>query len=134
MVRIGRDIVEAGLASAPRSIMPAPEQRRDQTFELGNMAFLAGSGAPNVTDLDRGRRAGSLADFEALTKIVQSFDVLHVQGPYVEAQDVAVRFRHYAVNRTQLTHSDKLPFVYARGTPQADDAFEMVRLARGLSK
>lgn len=134
MVRIGRDIVEAGLASAPRSIRArAGNPTRDLTFELGNMAFLAGSGAPNVTDLDRGRRAGSLADFAALTKIIQSFDVLHVQGPYVEAQDVDVKHRHYAVTRTQLTQSDKLPFVYARGTPQTDDAFEMIRLARGLT-
>lgn len=133
MVRIGRDIVEAALAAAPRSFAGRTgNPARDLTFELGNMMFLAGSGAPNVTDLDRGRRAGSLADFEALTKIVQSFDVLHIQGPYVEAQDIDVRFRHYAVSRTQLTLSDKFPFVYARGTPQAEDAFEMMRLARGV--
>lgn len=135
MVRIGRDMVEDALASAPKRIHAhAGDTKRDLAFELGNMAFLAGSGAPNVTDLDRGRRAGSLADFEQLTKLIQSFDVLHMQGPYVEAQDVDVRFRHYAVSRTQLTLSDKLPFVYARGTPQTDDAFEMIRLARGLSE
>lgn len=134
MVRIGRDIVEAGLASAPRSITArAGHASRDLVFELGNMMFLAGSGAPNVTDLDRGRRAGSLADFQALTKIVQSFDILHMQGPYVEAQDIDVKYRHYAVTRTQLTLSDKIPFVYARGTPQTEDTFEMMRLARGIS-
>ena len=32
--------------------------RRDLTLEPGALSFLAGSGAPNVTDLDRGRRAG----------------------------------------------------------------------------
>ena len=134
MVRIGREIVEAALASCPRTIRArAGSATRDLTFELGNVAFLAGSGAPNVTDLDRGRRAGSLADFAALTKLVQSFDVLHLQGPYVEAQDIDVKYRHYAVTRTQLTLSDKMPFVYARGTPQTDDAFEMLRLARGIA-
>jgi len=134
MVRIGREIVEAALASAPRSIRArSGNPGRDLTFELGNMMFLAGSGAPNVTDLDRGRRAGSLADFQALTKIVQSFDVLHLQGPYVEAQDVDVKYRHYAVTRTQLTLSDKFPYAFARGTGQAEDTFEMIRLARGLS-
>lgn len=71
MVRIGREIVEAGLTAAPRSIAArAGSPGRDLTFALGNMMFLAGSGAPYVTDLDRGRRAGSLADFEALTKTV----------------------------------------------------------------
>ena len=38
-----------------------------------------------------------------------------------------------AVNRAQLTLSDKFPFVFARGTPQVEDGFEMIRLARGLS-
>lgn len=133
MVRIGRDIVESALASAPRSFLArAGVQEKDQVFELGAMMFLAGCGAPNVTDIDRGRRAGTLADFESLTKIVQSFDALHAQGPYVEAQDVDVRFRHYAVSRVQLTKSDKFPFVYARGTRQVEQCFEMLKLARGI--
>jgi trimethylamine--corrinoid protein Co-methyltransferase len=133
MVRIGREIVEHALASAPRRIevkSGAPE--RDQVFELGAMMFLAGSGAPNVTDIDRGRRAGTLRDFEDLTKIVQSYDVLHAQGPYVEAQDVDVRYRHYAVAWVQLTKSDKFPFVYARGKGQTEQSFEMMKLARGV--
>lgn len=134
MVRIGRDIVAAALATAPRrieAIAGAPE--RNMTLELGNMAFLAGCGAPNVTDIDGGRRAGSLADYERLTRIIQSFDVLHMQGPYIESQDVDVRFRHLATTRSQLTLSDKFPFVYARGTPQTEDAFQMIALARGLT-
>jgi trimethylamine--corrinoid protein Co-methyltransferase len=134
MVLIGRDMVVSALSTAPRSIAArAGSSRRDFTFELGNMAFLAGSGAPNVTDIERGRRAGSLADLQALTKIVQSFDVLHLQGPYIEPQDVDLNCRHYAQMRTQLVLSDKLPVVYARGSAQTRDAFEMIRLARGLS-
>ena len=135
MVRIGRDIVAAALASAPKSIVArAGSSARDLTLEPGALSFLAGSGAPNVGDLDRGRRPGTLAAFEELTRIVQSFDVLHMQGPYVEPQDIDNRLRHYAVNRAQLTLSDKLPFVFARGTPQCADGFEMIRLARGLSE
>lgn len=134
MVRVGRDIIEHALASAPRRIHArAGDAHRDMVLELGNMAFLAGCGAPNVTDIDRGRRAGTLGDFEQFTRIVQSFDVLHMQGPYVEAQDIDVRFRHYAISRVQLMLSDKFPFVNARGRKQVAEAFEMVRLARGLS-
>ena len=135
MVRIGRDMVTAALASAPRSIHAhAGDRSRDLTLELGSMTFLAGSGAPNVTDLERGRRPGTLADFEDLMRLVQHFDVLHMLGPCIEPQDVDNRFRHYAVNRAQLTLSDKLPFVFARGTPQVEDGFAMLRLARGLSE
>lgn len=135
MVRIGRDIVAAALGSAPKSIrVHAGDRARDLTLELGSMTFLAGSGAPNVTDLEHGRRPGTLAAFEDLIRLVQHFDVLHMLGPCIEPQDIDNRFRHYAVNRAQLTMSDKLPFVFARGTPQVEDGFEMLRLARGLSE
>ncbi|RWC22345.1 trimethylamine methyltransferase family protein [Mesorhizobium sp.] len=135
MVRIGRDLVEAALASAPRSILAHGGARdRDLMLELGSMTFLAGAGAPNVTDLERGRRPGTLAAYKELTKLIQHFDVLHMLCPSIEPQDVDNRFRHYAVNRAQLTLSDKFPFVFARGTLQVDDSFEMVRLARGLSE
>jgi trimethylamine--corrinoid protein Co-methyltransferase len=135
MVRIGRDIVAEALRNTPRSfVLRGGDRSRDITMELGTLSFMAGAGCPNVTDLERGRRAGTLRDFEDLTRLVQGFDVLHMQGPYVEPQDVEPRFRHYAINRTQLTLSDKVPFVYARGTPQVLDSFEMIRLARGLSE
>ncbi|RWF86143.1 MAG: trimethylamine methyltransferase, partial [Mesorhizobium sp.] len=100
MVRIGRDIVAAALASAPKSIrVHAGDRARDLTLELGSMTFLAGSGAPNVTDLERGRRPGTLAAFEDFIRLVQHFDVLHMLGPCIEPQDIDNRFRHYAVNR-----------------------------------
>jgi trimethylamine--corrinoid protein Co-methyltransferase len=135
VVRIGRDVVGQALSTAPRSITArAGDRRRDLTLELGSLAFIAGCGTPNVTDLERGRRAGTLRDFEDITRLMQGFDVLHMQGPYVEPQDVEPRFRHYAINRAQLTLSDKVPFVFARGTAQVMDGFEMVRLARGLSE
>jgi len=46
--------------------------------------------------LDRGKRAGTIRDFENITRIVQSFDALRFQGPYVEAQDIDNGYRHYA--------------------------------------
>lgn len=135
MVRLGRDVVEAALATAPRSIaVRGGSRERDLVLEQGALAFVAGCGCPNVTDLDRGRRAGTLSDFEELVRLVQSFDVLHMQAPHVEPQDVDLRFRHYATARAQLTLSDKVPFVFARGTPQIEDSFAMLRLGRGLSE
>jgi trimethylamine--corrinoid protein Co-methyltransferase len=135
MVRIGRDIVEAALAAAPRSFEArAGDRSRDLVLETGALSFVPGSGTPNATDIARGRRAGSLADFEDLTRLTQSFDVLHMQAPYVEPQDVPVHLRHLAMMRTQLTLSDKFPFVYARGRPQVHDCFEMIRQARSLTE
>lgn len=133
IVRIGREAVEAALASAPKSFdTRAGERGCDVSFELGSMAFIAGCGAPNVTDLDRGRRPGAIADFEELIKLTQSFDVLHLHGPYVEPQDVELSSRHYATMRAQLALSTKTPFVFSRGTKQVEQSFEMISVARGL--
>jgi len=135
MVRIGRDIVASAISSAPKAIHAhGGNCQRDLSLEQGSLCFVAGAGAPNVTDIDRGRRPGCLSDFENLVRLAQSFDVIHMQCPHVEPQDIEHRFRHYAFNRAQLTLSDKLPFLYARGTAQVMDGFEMVRLARGLSE
>lgn len=135
IVRLGREIVAGALSTAPRVILArGGDRHRDLSLELGGLCFVGGAGAPHVTDIDRGRRTGRLADFADLVRLAQCFDVIHMQCPHVEAQDVEQHLRHYAVNRAQLTLSDKLPFLYARGTAQVMDGFEMVRLARGLSE
>ncbi len=134
MVYAGRDIVEAALASAPRSVrLRAANPAREQTYEDGAMLFMAGAGCPNVTDFERGRRPGDLAAFEETIKLIQSFDVLHMFGPAAEPQDVPTHLRHYDLMRAQLQFGDKPMFVYCRGRAQIEQSFEMIQLALGLS-
>lgn len=134
MVFIGRDIVTAALETAPKSFnLRGGARNRDLVMELGTLAFQSGAGAPNATDLMRGRRPGSLRDTAELTKLVQHFDAIQMLSPGVEPQDVEPNLRHYAFTRLQLTLSDKIPFVFSRGTPQVEDCFEMLRDFRGLS-
>ncbi|MBE1283831.1 MAG: trimethylamine methyltransferase [Rhodobacteraceae bacterium] len=135
MVFIGREMVEAALATAPKQIqLRAGSRDRDLVLELGSLVFQPGAGAPHATDLVRGRRPGSLRDFQEMVKITQHFDVLHMVPPLVEAQDIPMHLRHYAMTETELLLSDKLPFIYSRGTPQVMDGFEMIRSFRGLSE
>ncbi|MGC3938771.1 trimethylamine methyltransferase family protein [Roseobacter sp. EG26] len=134
MVFIGRDIVAAALASAPTSIpVKAGAPHRDITLELGNLVFQPGAGAPHATDILRGRRPGTERDFRELIQLTQHFDVLHMVPPLIEPQDVPTHLRHYATMQAQLSLSDKLPFVFSRGTPQVQQSFEMLRDFRGLS-
>ncbi|MFK7755134.1 MAG: trimethylamine methyltransferase family protein [Sedimentitalea sp.] len=134
MVWIGREIVEAALVTAPRSIpLRAGARERDIVLELGALAFQPGAGAPHATDLTRGRRPGSLRDFRELLQLTQHFDALHMLPPLVEPQDVPIHLRHYAMSDVMLTQSDKFPFVFSRGTPQVEECFEMIRDFRGLS-
>lgn len=134
MVFIGREMVEAAIASAPKSVpIRGAVRERDITLELGSLVFQPGAGAPHATDLQRGRRPGSLADFREMVQLTQHFDVLQMIPPLVEAQDIPMHLRHYAMTETILTQTDKVPFLYSRGTPQVMDGFEMIRDFRGLS-
>ncbi|SPH18393.1 hypothetical protein DEA8626_01931 [Defluviimonas aquaemixtae] len=135
MVRVGRDIVMAAVATAPKSIrLRAVNPDRELSYEDGAMIFSPAGGCPNATDRIRGRRSGDLATFEETLKLHQSFDVIHKLGPSAEPQDVPANLRHYAMMRGQLTLSDKPVFVYARGRGQVEDSFEIIRLANGLSE
>jgi len=135
MVYIGREIIAAALASAPRSIhCRAGSARRDVVLELGALAFQPGAGAPNATDLKRGRRPGSAADFRDYTRIGHHYDVFQMMSPSVEPQDVPTHLRHYFTLRTQMELTDKFPFLFARGTPQTLDNFQMLQIARGLTE
>ena len=134
LVFIGRDIVSAAVASAPRSVaLRAGRREKDLTLELGRLAIQPGAGAPHATDRKRGRRPGTLNDFRELIRLTQHFDVLHMLPPLVEPQDIPMNLRHYAMTEVLLTQSDKVPFLYSRGTPQVMDGFEMIRDFRGLS-
>ncbi len=134
MVYIGRDMVDAAIASAPKSITGrAGARHRDITLELGTLLFQPGAGAPHATDLERGRRPGSASDYRDYTQLAHHFDVFQMMSPSVEPQDVPTHLRHYFTTEVQLTLTDKFPFVFSRGTPQVMDCFEMLRDFRGQS-
>lgn len=134
MVQIGREIVAEALCSAPKSIpVTAGARDRDIVLELGNLVFQPGAGAPHATDRIRGRRPGDRASYIELTRLTHHFDVLHMIPPLIEPQDVPTNLRHYATMEDQLTLSDKVPFVFSRGTPQVEQSFEMLCDFRGLS-
>jgi trimethylamine--corrinoid protein Co-methyltransferase len=134
MVFIGREIVAEALRTAPASIpLRAGARHRDLVMEPGALIFQPGAGAPHATDLERGRRPAAATDFRDLVQLTQAFDVLHVLPPLVEPQDVPIHLRHYFTMETQLTLSDKLPFVFSRGRGQVLDSFEMLADFRGLS-
>jgi trimethylamine--corrinoid protein Co-methyltransferase len=96
--------------------------------------FSAGAGCPNASDLERGRRPGSLRDYEETLILQQSFDAIHKHGPSAEPQDVPAALRHYAMMKGQMTLGDKPMFVYARGQAQVSECFEMIRLGLALSE
>ncbi|HLU31572.1 MAG TPA: trimethylamine methyltransferase family protein [Acidimicrobiia bacterium] len=135
MVRFDPGLVEESLRSAPSSFRIVSRWgERDVTLGDTSVVFVPVSGPPFATDLDRGRRAGTLDDFEDFLKLFQSYDIIHSLGPAVEPQDIPLEARHLRMTLSQIQLSDKVPFVYSRGRAQVADCLEMVRIAAGVDE
>lgn len=134
MVRMDRGLVLEALANTPKELtLHAGQAEWTMPLSGRHVAFAPTSGPPNIMDTENGRRAGTIEDFTNIIKLCQMTDVLHTLGGCVEPQDVPTHIRHLETTRIKLTYSDKIPLVYARGTGQNIDNFEMMRIAYGIS-
>jgi trimethylamine--corrinoid protein Co-methyltransferase len=135
MVKIDRALVASAVETAPSQfVLHGRTPATDVTLGGDNVAFAAVGGAPHISDLDRGKRPGTLEDTRNIIKLSEHFDVIHLQSPNVESQDIPVHLRHYQVVESQISLSQKPFFVYSRGSAQVEDAFAMARIAYGLSE
>jgi trimethylamine--corrinoid protein Co-methyltransferase len=134
-VNIDPALVEQALESAPSEfVLHGATPETDVTLGGDNVAFVCVGGPPHISDLDRGKRNGTLEDTRNIIKLSQHFDVMHLQSPNVEPQDIALPVRHLHTIESQLTLSQKPLFVFSRGTPQVRDGFALTRVARGLDE
>ncbi|MCT4607810.1 MAG: trimethylamine methyltransferase family protein [Pelagimonas sp.] len=123
------------VAMAPSKItLGARGEARDVTIGQGHVGVCTTGGTPNFSDLQQGRRPGTLETLDRFCKLAQSFDVIHLIGPFVEPQDVPTNIRHLHMTKSVVTHTDKVPFVFFRGTQAVADAYELIRIANGVSK
>lgn len=104
-------------------------------FGGDNLVFCAVGGPAFATDLDRGRRAGTLADLTDLTRLVHRLNILHQEGGgAVEPTDVPVPIRHLEMYRAFSTLTDKTWQCLGFGRGPVDDAIEIVCLLRGVTR
>ena len=135
IVKIDRALVAAALESAPSEfVMHGRTPTHDVRLGGDNIAFVSVGGAPHISDLDHGKRPATLADTRNIIRLCEHFDVIHLQSPNVESQDIPVHLRHYRVTESQLSLSQKPFFIFSRGSEQVEDAFAMTRIAYGLSQ
>ena len=135
MVKIDRELVNQALVTAPSEfVLHGATAKSDVKLGGDHIAFSSVGGPPNVSDLDNGKRAGSLKDTRNIIKLSQHFDVIHLQSPNVEPQDIPLHLRHLHTTQSQLTLSDKPFSLFFRGSAQVKDVFAMIRIARGLDE
>lgn len=133
MVRMDAAQVSTALATVPAEVeLIAVNPARCCRVGGAHVVFAPVAGPPSVSDLERGKRTATAADFRDFVRLSQAFDVIHVLGQAAEPQDVPVAVRHLDTTLAQLTLADKVPNFYCRGDAQLDDCFEMLRIAHGV--
>jgi trimethylamine---corrinoid protein Co-methyltransferase len=135
MVRLDAGLVSQALASVPAEVtLVGRNPARSCRIGGQHVVFAPVAGPPSVSDLQRGKRTGTIADFRDFVRLSQSFDVIHVLAQTTEPQDTAVSERHLDTTLAQVTLSDKAPNIYSRGDGQLADCFEMLRMAHGIDQ
>ena len=135
MVRLGRELVEAQLRTAPeRFVLHARNAERHLHVGGDVVNFGPVTGAPNIRDSEGGRRYGDLEAFRNILKLTHTLGVLHWQGGIVvEPVDVPVATRHLATYQAHIECADTVWAARGIGGVQAEDAIAMSAIEHGCS-
>ena len=94
------------------------------------MVFSPAYGSPFVMDLDRGRRFGTLADFQNFIKLAQSSPWFHHSGGTIcEPTDVPVNKRHLDMVYSHIRYSDRAFLGSVTAEDRSEDSVDMCALA-----
>ena len=135
-IRLDPEQVEALVALAPSAFtLHARNPERDVVFGGANLVFCAVGGPAFVSDLDRGRRAGNVADFLDYVRLIGTLDVIHQEGGGpLEPNDLPVATRHLDMYRIFATELDKTWQCLGFGATPVEDALGVLAIIRGVDR
>jgi len=135
-VRFAPGLVRQVLKTAPAEFTQHA-RNPDHSVRIGgdNVVMAPSYGSPFVMDLDKGRRYGTLEDFQNFVKLGYSTPWLHHSGGTVcEPVDVPVNKRHLDMVYSHIRYSDKA-FLGSITTPErAEDSIELCRILFGAER
>jgi trimethylamine---corrinoid protein Co-methyltransferase len=105
-----------------------------RNVEIGgkNVVLAPAYGSPFVMDLDKGRRYGTLEDFQNFIKLAYASPWLHHSGGTIcEPVDVPVNKRHLDMVYSHIKYSDKAFLGSITAEDRAEDSIEMARMVFG---
>jgi len=132
-LRFAPGMIREILATAPARFTQLARNPAN-SVEIGgdSVVFAPAYGSPFVMDLDRGRRYGTIADFENLVKLGQSSPWLHHSGGTIcEPTDVPVNKRHLDMVYAHIRHSDRAFLGSITHPDRAEDSIELCRILFG---
>ena len=135
-VRMDGALVEELIATAPAEFT-LHARNPDRNVVLGgrSLVFSSVGGPAFVSDLDRGRRAGTWQDFQDYVALISTLNVIHQEaGGPLEPTDLPVDTRHLDMYACLATTLDKTWHCLGFGTTVVEDALEVVELARGVTR
>ena len=133
-VRFDREMIAEKIRTAPAQFT-FHARNPAHNLEIGgnSMAFGSVASAPNVADLDRGRRIGNHYDYQNLLRLAQLLNSVHfIAGYPVEPIDIHASVRHLDATFDALTLTDKPFHAYSLGRDRNLDCLEMVRIGRQI--
>jgi trimethylamine--corrinoid protein Co-methyltransferase len=105
-----------------------------RSVEIGgrSVVFSPAYGSPFVMDLDKGRRYGTLEDFQNFIRLAQASPWLHHSGGTIcEPVDVPVNKRHLDMVYSHIRFSDRGFMGSVTAESRAEDSIEMARIVFG---
>lgn len=133
LVRFPPGLLRELLATAPAAFTQhARNPAKSVRIGGKNVVFAPAYGSPFVMDLDRGRRFGTLEDFENFIKLAQASPWLHHSGGTIcEPTDIPVNKRHLDMVYAHLRYSDRAFLGSVTSESRAEDSIEMARIVFG---
>ena len=132
-VRFDRGFVMEQVAKAPRTFT-LHARNPANTVEVGGGTplWMNVGGPPFFSDLDGGRRSGTIEGHDTIVKLTQAAEPLNcVQIGAVEAVELPVHNRHLDMEYSGIRWSD-LPYTtYGTSGPKARDGIELARILHG---
>jgi len=135
-VRFDRGLIMDMIATVPKEFtLHARNPLRNVRMGGNSLAFGQVASAPFVSDLEDGRRTGNQRDYRNLIKLAQSYDIIHLTGGYpVEPVDIHASIRHLDCLSDLVKLTDKPFHAYSLGKQRNEDALEIARIGRGISR
>ncbi len=127
IVRFDPALVEELISYAPSSFtLKARNPRRSIEMGGSNINFATVGGPSFISDLDQGRRSGTLEDLKNFFKIVHQLEIYHMGGanPF-EPHDLPAETRHLDRYLAAITCHDKIWLANMLGAFRACDALRM---------
>src|SRR3954469_7798865 len=132
-VRMDRGFVMDQVAKAPGAFTLRP-RNPDRSVQIGggSMVLTPVGGSPFCSDLERGRRDGTLDAYVELTKLAHAADEIHcLQSGVTEASELPETSRYLDLDHACLRWSDKPYVCYGTSGEKAQDAVELAAIACG---